>query len=49
MLMNGEGVKSPVGLEDKTCEAGLSLKPLVGKLTTPPGAVSVSLIAEASV
>ena len=45
VLMKGEGVMSPVGLEESVWDAGLSLKVAVGRLTSPPGAVMVSCTA----
>ena len=49
MFKNGDGVMSPVGFDDRICDAGLSLKLVVGRLIRPPGAVIVSAMAVVSV
>ena len=49
MLMNGEGVMSPVGFDESVPDAGLSLNVVVGRLTKPPGAMTFKSMASPSV
>ena len=46
ILMNGEGVMSPVGFDVRVCDPGLSLNVVVGRLISPPGAVIVRAMVE---